>query len=52
MIAGTTGIVKSIDNMAETGTTVNIDIGNGYELLYGQLKDVPLKVETMWRRIR
>ena len=44
VIAGTTGIVKSIDNMAETGTTVNIDIGNGYELLYGQLKDVPLKV--------
>lgn len=44
VIAGTTGIVKSIDNLAETGTTVNIDIGNGYELFYGQLKDVQLKV--------
>ena len=44
VIAGTTGIVKSIDNLAQTGTTVNIDIGNGYELFYGQLKDVPLKV--------
>ena len=43
VIAGTTGIVKSIDNIAETGTTVNIDIGNGYELFYGQLKDVQLK---------
>ncbi len=44
VIAGTTGIVKSIDNLAQTGTTVNIDIGNGYELFYGQLKDVQLKV--------
>ena len=26
------------------GTTVNVDIGNGYELLYGQLKEVPVKV--------
>lgn len=44
VIAGTTGIVKSIDVTAQTGTTVNIDIGNGYELLYGQLKEVPLNV--------
>lgn len=44
VICGTTGIVKSIDVTAQTGTTVNIDIGNGYELFYGQLKEVPVKV--------
>lgn len=44
VISATTGIVKSIDETAETGITVNVDIGNGYELFYGQLKDVPVKV--------
>lgn len=44
VIAGTAGIVKSIDESPETGTTVNIDIGSGYELFYGQLKDIQLKV--------
>ncbi len=44
MISATSGIVKSIDITAETGTTVNVDIGNGYELFYGQLKEVPVKV--------
>ena len=43
-LCGTTGIVKSIDITAETGTTVNVDIGNGYELFYGQLKEVPVNV--------
>ena len=36
--------MKSIDVTAETGTTVNIDIGNGYELFYGQLKEDPVQV--------
>lgn len=44
VICGAPGIVKSIDVTAETGTTVNIDIGNGYELFYGQLKEVPVMV--------
>ena len=44
MIAGAAGIVKSIDVTAQTGTTVNLDLGNGYELLIGQLKEVPLNV--------
>lgn len=44
VISATAGIVKSIDVTAETGTTVNVDIGNGYELFYGQLKEVPVKV--------
>ena len=44
VLCGTTGIVKSIDITAETVTTVNVDIGNGYELFYGQLKEVPVNV--------
>lgn len=43
VIAGVSGIVKSIDNVAETGTTVNIDFGNGYEAFYGQLLNVTVK---------
>lgn len=44
VICGAPGIVKSIDVSAQTGTTVNIDLGNGFELFYGQLKEVPVKV--------
>lgn len=44
VICGAPGIVKSIDVNAQTGTTVNVDIGGGYELFYGQLKEVPVKV--------
>jgi len=40
VIAGVSGIVKSIDNTARTGMTVNIDLGNGYEAFYGQLLNV------------
>lgn len=43
VICGAPGIVKSIDKTAQTGTTVNVDLGNGYELFYGQLKEVPVK---------
>lgn len=43
VIASAPGIVKSIDKTAETGTTVNVDIGSGYELFYGQLNDVQVK---------
>lgn len=43
VMAGASGIVKSIDNVAETGTTVNIDLGNGYEAFYGQLLNVAVK---------
>lgn len=44
VICGAAGVVKSIDVTAQTGTTVNVDLGNGYELLYGQLKEVPVQV--------
>lgn len=40
VIAGAAGLVKSIDEVAETGTTVNVDLGNGYEAFYGQLVNV------------
>ena len=43
VIAGASGLVKSIDNLAQTGTTINIDFGNGYEALYGQLQTVQVK---------
>lgn len=43
VIASAPGIVKSIDESAQTGTTVNVDMGNGYELLYGQLENVAVK---------
>ena len=43
VIAGAPGIVKSIDQTAQTGTTVTVDFGNGYEALYGQLQTVAVK---------
>lgn len=44
VIAAAPGVVKSIDESAQTGTTVTLDMGNGYECSYGQLKQVPVKV--------
>lgn len=38
------GIVTNIEEKAETGTTVTLDMGNGYNAVYGQLTDVPLSV--------
>lgn len=43
VISAAAGVVKSIDVLPQTGTTVTIDMGNGYECLYGQLKQVPVK---------
>lgn len=37
------GVVKSIKTSDETGTTVTVDIGSGYEVIYGQLKDLNVK---------
>lgn len=41
--ASARGIVKSVDVTAQTGTTVTMDLGNGYEAVYGQLKEVPVQ---------
>lgn len=39
------GKVLSIVENEETGTTVTLDMGNGYQAVYGQLKDVPFQAE-------
>lgn len=41
--AAAKGIVDSVKVDEETGTTVSMNIGNGYELTYGQLKEVSVK---------
>ncbi|MFR2187839.1 MAG: peptidoglycan DD-metalloendopeptidase family protein [Blautia sp.] len=41
--AAAKGIVDSVKVDEETGTTVAMNIGNGYELTYGQLKEVSVK---------
>jgi len=38
--ASAAGTVKSVEKLAQTGTTVTLDMGNGYEAVYGQLTDV------------
>ena len=49
VIAAAPGIVKSIDNFAQTGITVTLDMGNGYECMYGQLKvvEIPTKYYSL-----
>lgn len=42
--ASAAGIVTNIEETAQTGTTVTLDMGNGYTAVYGQLTDVPLAV--------
>ncbi len=40
VLASTAGIVESISIDEETGTTLVMNIGNGYKLTYGQLKEL------------
>ena len=40
VVASAKGIVESIGSNEETGTTLTMNIGDNYELIYGQLKDV------------
>lgn len=40
VISAATGVVKSVEMLPQTGTTVTISLGNGYECVYGQLKQV------------
>ena len=42
--ASAAGIVSDIEQTAQTGTTVTLDMGNGYSAVYGQLKEVPVSV--------
>lgn len=43
VMCGAQGKVTSIQTLEETGTTVTVDIGSGYELIYGQLKELTVK---------
>lgn len=40
VVAAAKGIVESIDSNEETGTTLTMNIGDNYELIYGQLKEL------------
>lgn len=42
--ASAAGIVTNIEDSAKTGTTVTLDMGNGYSAVYGQLTEVPLAI--------
>lgn len=42
--ASAPGIVTNIEQNAQTGLTVTLDMGNGYSAVYGQLKEVPVEI--------
>lgn len=44
VMAASNGTVASIEEMSETGTTIVMDLGNGYQSVYGQLKDLNVTV--------
>lgn len=43
VVAAAKGIVDSIATNEETGTTIRMNLGDGYELIYGQLKEVTVQ---------
>ena len=42
--ASAPGIVTNVEQDAQTGLTVTLDMGNGYTAVYGQLKEVPVQI--------
>lgn len=40
VLAAAEGEVTSIETTAQTGTTITMNLGNGYEAVYGQVKDI------------
>lgn len=40
--AAARGKITSIETNSQTGCTVTVDLGDGYQAVYGQLKEVPL----------
>lgn len=42
--AAAAGVVTAVEQDAQTGLTVTLDMGNGYSATYGQLKEVPVAV--------
>lgn len=45
--ASADGIVESVETSEETGRTVSISIGDGFTVVYGQLKDVSVSKGDM-----
>ena len=43
VVAGFGGTVETITEDSVNGTTVTVDMGNGYKAVYGQMKDVNVK---------
>lgn len=39
VLSAASGKVISIENVDETGTTITMDIGSGYQVIYGQIKE-------------
>lgn len=44
IVSAAKGIVTAIENDDETGLTITMEIGSDYSVIYGQLKDVSVKV--------
>lgn len=42
VLAAAAGVIESIEKRDETGLTMTVDIGDGYQIVYGQLADVVL----------
>lgn len=47
VMAGAYGCVMGIDDSVETGRTVIVDMGDGYQAVYGQLEDVKVSVGSI-----
>lgn len=43
VISAADGTIQKIDKDVETGVTITASVGDGYKLIYGQLKDVKVK---------
>jgi septal ring factor EnvC (AmiA/AmiB activator) len=46
VVSACDGKVVSILSNAKTGTTLTLDIGDGYQAVYGQLKEIPVATGT------
>ena len=44
VLAGVESVIESIETNENTGLTVTVDLGNGYQAVYGQLKEVKKEV--------
>lgn len=41
--AAADGKIVSVEKLDETGNTITVDLGNGYQAIYGQIKDITVK---------